>query len=1294
MPDSVERWRRVEAIFDEALELPAAEVPAHLDAACGGDDGLRGEVEALLGADQQAGAFLETSAGAYAATLIREALPATRQDPLEGRRLGPYRVLRRIGGGGMGVVYEAVDTRLFRRVALKLLPTSLNRDPDAKERFVREARAASALDHPNICAIHDIGETDGGRMFIVMAYYGGRTLESMLADGPLEIDDALDLAAQVSRGLERAHEAGIVHRDIKPANVIVTEHGEVKVLDFGIAKIVGEAGLTRSGVAPGTPAYMSPEQTRGEPVDERADVWSLGAVLYQLIAGRRPFEGRNEMAIYMAIQEREPKPLGDWRGDVPEALERAVMRALVKEPAERTGSVAALLDDLAAIKEARRGTAVGAALREGVAVRTLLLIDLVASTRLAQRLGDRHLAEVSAEHDRLARDVLAAHGGLEIDKTDGFLLLFERPIDAVGCALAYHRGVAGLSEKLGVDLAARAGLHLGEVHLRRNPPEDVARGAKPIEVEGLAKPIAARVMSLAGGRQTLVTQSAFELARRAADELALEDEVRWLAHGDYLLEGVAGPIGVFEVGAPGFAPLAAPVDSEKARRAVAAEEVVLGWRPAAGAPLPERPHWVMREKLGEGGFGEVWLAGHDKTDERRVFKFCYEAQSLKALEREVTFFRLMKEALGDRDDIVRILDWNFARAPFYLESEYTAGGDLIEWAASEGGLAAVPLETRLELVAQVARALGAAHSVGILHKDVKPGNVLITTGPDGAPRARLTDFGVGLVADRSLLPEIGVTLLGLTEDDDYTSAGTHLYLAPEILEGRLPTVQADLYALGVMLYQMVVGDFSRALARGWQRDVDDEILREDIACFVDGSPERRPAGAGEIAERLQRLDARRAEREAEKRARREAEEARRAVERGRRRRRALATAVAALVVFGAAMAYQVRQTRLEARRAEHEAAAARQVSAFLEDLFEVVDPSEARGNSITARAILDRGARRIEDELADQPEIQARLMGVMGAVYRNLGLYEPAGSLTERALELGREVHGDGHAEVAASLTQLGRLLFLKGDYDAAEAPLQEALAMRREILGDDHEDVAETLSELGNVLSSKGDAGADVLLRECLRIRRLRFEAPHDKIAGALFSLAFFNHFRDSETAEELYREALAMYEQVHGDSHPVVGDVLNNYGHLLKTRGDLAAAEPLIRRSIEIARRMLGEDHHLLGIRESNLARLLIARGEYAAAEDPARRAVAISIRGLGVDNWQTAISRSILGASLAGQGRYEEAEKLLVEGYRVIRAERGDDYDYLHETLESLIAMYDAWDKVEQAANYRDLLAKLEQ
>ncbi len=263
-----------------------------------------------------------------------------------GKTISHYKIIEKLGQGGMGIVYKAEDLKLERAVALKFLPPELTRDPEAKERFIQEARAASALDHPNICNIHEIDETEDGQLFIAMACYEGQTLKQQLADGPLSVDQAVNIAIQIGQGLSRAHEKGIVHRDIKTANIFITDRNEVKILDFGLAKLAGQAKLTKDSSTLGTVAYMSPEQCSGDKVDQRTDIWSLGVVLYEMISGQLPFRGDYEQAIIYSIINEEPEPLKDTKLLVPLELEHIVNRALKKDPEARYSTSTDVLKDL------------------------------------------------------------------------------------------------------------------------------------------------------------------------------------------------------------------------------------------------------------------------------------------------------------------------------------------------------------------------------------------------------------------------------------------------------------------------------------------------------------------------------------------------------------------------------------------------------------------------------------------------------------------------------------------------------------------------------------------------------------------------------------------------------------------------------------------------------------------------------------------------------------------------------------------------------------------------------------
>ncbi len=268
-----------------------------------------------------------------------------------GQTISHYRILEKLGEGGMGVVYKAQDVKLDRVVALKFLPRQLCADEGEKTRFIHEAKAASALDHSNICVIYEIDESEGGQMFIAMGCYIGETLKTKIERGPLPVEEAIDTAIQIAQGLAKAHGRGIVHRDIKPANVVVTNEGTVKILDFGLAKLVGATRITKTGTTVGTVAYMSPEQARGEGVDHRTDIWSLGVITYEMCTGRLPFPGDYEQAIVYLILHEEAKPTTSLRPIVPLELERIVKRAMQKDPGKRYQNVDEMLVDLRSLKK-------------------------------------------------------------------------------------------------------------------------------------------------------------------------------------------------------------------------------------------------------------------------------------------------------------------------------------------------------------------------------------------------------------------------------------------------------------------------------------------------------------------------------------------------------------------------------------------------------------------------------------------------------------------------------------------------------------------------------------------------------------------------------------------------------------------------------------------------------------------------------------------------------------------------------------------------------------------------------
>ena len=333
-----ERWRQIEHLLQAALEREPAERAVFLELECAGDPRLREEVESLLASEKHAQTFLLANAMEDSAALLED---ANAGGSMIGRYVGPYSIQKPLGSGGMGEVYLAQDVRLGRKVALKVLDPGLTENSETRTRFLREARLASSLDHSNICTIHEVGEA-GGRLFIAMQHVEGETLRKVIDGRPLNLDSLLSISLQVADALAAAHAQGIIHRDIKPGNIIITPHGQAKVLDFGLAKLLeraegeAETHLTMTGEVMGTPAAMSPEQARGERVDHRSDIFSFGVVLYEMATGRIPFKGRSKADVISALLKDPHSPAAELNKEIPARLSAVIDRALRKEPETAT----------------------------------------------------------------------------------------------------------------------------------------------------------------------------------------------------------------------------------------------------------------------------------------------------------------------------------------------------------------------------------------------------------------------------------------------------------------------------------------------------------------------------------------------------------------------------------------------------------------------------------------------------------------------------------------------------------------------------------------------------------------------------------------------------------------------------------------------------------------------------------------------------------------------------------------------------------------------------------------------
>lgn len=395
-----------------------------------------------------------------------------------------------------------------------------------------------------------------------------------------------------------------------------------------------------------------------------------------------------------------------------------------------------------------------------------------------------------------------------------------------------------------------------------------------------------------------------------------------------------------------------------------------------GDAVPGRDQWRLTERLDASDNGEVWLARHSKTHDARVFKFAHDGIALGYLKREATLSRLLRESLGERPDFARVLEWNFEAPPFFLESEY-GGLNLESWAEEQGGLAAVPLAARLTLIVDIARAVAAAHDVGVLHKDLKPANVLVMPKGESGWQIKVVDFGSGRLLEPGRLEALRITNLAATQTNSLENdsrSGTPFYLAPETLAGHVPTVSGDIYALGIMLYQIVAGDFRKPLSAGWEADIGDPLLREDIALAAAGDPAKRLGSAATLADRLCALGRRRAERDLLTHAEERARIAERKVEQTRARRPWVFASAAALLIGVAASLFLYARTLHERNTAERQTAIAESVNQFLAvDFLSRTSPFKSGEADESLVAAVKHAAPDIDRRFKNEPEVAARL---------------------------------------------------------------------------------------------------------------------------------------------------------------------------------------------------------------------------------------------------------------------------------------------------------------------------------
>lgn len=1238
-----------------------------------------------------------------------------------GQKLSHYSLIEQIGAGGMGVVWRAVDTVLGRTVAIKVLPSELRLDDDRRRLFLEEARLAASVSHTHIVQVYELGR-EGDLDYIVMEYVEGRSLNDILKGHLLAPEQAVDYGLQIARGLARAHRRQLLHRDLKPANILITPDGDLKIVDFGLAMLFKHDDSTVTWVGDerpraeqertngpreltGTIAYMSPEQIRNENLDARSDIFSFGIMLYEMATGQRPFQGATVSENLSAILAARPAPPHALVPRLPLELDRIIQKALAGRRDERYQS----MDDLAVdLRRLQREIEGGEVLLYADAVRAtqqeeqpqgsessmsapttglaaLLFTKIQGASDLKNRLGRASFERVVMKHEALWTTLINDIPGAAIlrDMGDSFLICFPTATEAVSGALHCLNKVASAPWDQEPPKLCM-GLHIGEI--MRVASDQTGQ----TKVLGLAADIANQLANLALAGQFLMTRGAFDEARQSLREFPHAGEspplkLHWMAHGRYLLEGSEEPLEVFEVGVDGVAPLSPPPDSKSAQRSVLAEEEpTFGWRPAAGLDIPWRKGWQLERQLGEGGFGEVWLAKFPKTGELRVFKFCFDTVRLRAFKRELTLFRLLRETLGDRADICKIYEVQLDEPPFYLESEYTDLGDIKQWAKAKGGLKTLPLDTRLTLGARIAEAVAAAHSVGVLHKDIKPDNVLIHEAADGSPRPRLADFGIGAVADRAELEKRNISLAGLTEIGatlhPSRTSGTPMYMPPEVMSGGLFTIQGDVYALGVLLYQLIVGDLQLPLGPGWERDISDEILREDIASCVDHEPERRLGSASDLAQRLHGWEERR-------RARRQHILRRRAVRIG-------VTVSTVGVALVAVLLLHTRQVTQERDRANLEAQTAKEVVRFLGDLFEAPDPDRAMGSTVTAREILDRGAARIQRELADHPLLQARMMNTMGIAYMNLGFYPQAESLLAPAYELRREQLNDEHLEVAESMVNLAWLYYWQSKrMTEVQKMMEEALSIRIRKLGDDHIDTAWSRYYLGAVLVFSDSLDLELKAGELFEQALPIFEkssAGDRAVSWCWNDLAvLFQEFDKYDKSVELLQRSLQIKRRILPENHFDLGISLGNEAEALLELNQLGQAEKAIE-EVERTFESLGESHQFYAYGLWLRGELQRKQGHLAEARNTLERARTIFESSTGLEHHNG--TNLLLSIALLNRdaGNFSAADSVFQETLEILEFVPNN----LREarTMEAYATFLQQTDRPEAAAECKERAARI--
>jgi eukaryotic-like serine/threonine-protein kinase len=706
---------------------------------------------------------------------------------------------------------------------------------------------------------------------------------------------------------------------------------------------------------------------------------------------------------------------------------------------------------------------------------------------------------------------------------------------------------------------------------------------------------------------------------------------------------------------------------------------------AAGQGVPGRANFVLLRQLGRTGGSEVWLAEHPKTHEQRVYKFALDADRLRSLKREATLLRVLHDSLVDSHHVVEVLDWNFELPPYFLECRY-GGPTLTEWAQSH--LPGLDTAARIALFLQVADAVAAAHSVGVLHKDLKPANVLVMGAAD-APHVRLTDFGSGQLLEPDRLAQLGITRMGMTvedREDPRSSSGTPFYIAPECFEGQAPTVKSDVFALGILLYQLLSGRVGQPMVSGWETEIGDELLREDLKLATDGNPERRLASAAELADRLRRLAQRRAEGVQQQQALQTARRDRELLARAQARRPVVIALVASLAV-GVVAATVLQQQAARARdQARTELERATALTRFLnEDLIGRSNPLvSAKGPDATLREVLLSVRERVPARFGAQPDTEAAIHGSLASLFNSVDLFQDAEAEARRALDLLAR-HGAAASRTAfEARVVLARVLSRRGKFDDAEQQLGELerlaaavplplamqrIAAARSTLFIGRGEFAKAVLELRAAIEGLEAAEPEnTALRDSLRldliatlalagqdaqalqegqqlIDQAQARKDNNELLIALARLALVRaQGEDHAAAEKLLLQAQPVIVARLGENHTRHLQLLGELLGVAFRRGDWAQAGVYAERVHERVRAKLGDEHVLTYVTLLNWARTLEEAGRAPDAVDKARKAHGHLLRLVGPTSPQTQDAAFVLAQIELELGQAARAQPLI--------------------------------------------------